>query len=159
VCGRFGVVGGVRKNIEIRNKVYTHKLFREIISLETKDAQRVFDVNQKTVIWCRDNGECKLCGCEVGFKDMHTDHITSHSKGGKITIENGQTLCAGCNLKKVINKEIPKILKKIDLKKGGHYITQTANNFLKFFITQFKKPLPLLDLILYPSDIHPLGAL
>ncbi|CAC9603258.1 hypothetical protein [uncultured Gammaproteobacteria bacterium] len=38
MCGRFGVVGGVRKNIEIRNKVYTHKLFREIISLETKDA-------------------------------------------------------------------------------------------------------------------------
>ncbi len=50
---------------------------------------------------------------------MHADHIISHSKGGKTTIENGQTLCAGCNLKKVINKEIPKILKKIDLKKRG----------------------------------------
>jgi 5-methylcytosine-specific restriction endonuclease McrA len=75
---------------------------------------------------------------------MHTDHITSHSKGGKITIENGQTLCAGCNLKKVINKEIPKILKKIDLKKRGITSPQTANNFLKFFITQFRSPCPCL---------------
>ena len=92
--------GGVRKNIEIRNEVYTHKLFREIISLETKDPRRAFDASQKTVIWRRDNGECKLCNCKVEFNNMHADHIIPHSKGGKTTTENGQTLCASCNLKK-----------------------------------------------------------
>lgn len=92
--------GGVRKNIERRNEVYTNKLFREIINLETKDNKRFFDANQKTVIWRRDNGICKKCGCKVEFKDMHADHVNSHSKGGKTTIENGQTLCAKCNLSK-----------------------------------------------------------
>lgn len=92
--------GGVRKNIEIRNQVYTYKLFREIISLETKGNKRLFDKNQKTVIWRRDNEECRQCGCKVKFKDMHADHIKPYSKGGKTTIENGQTLCVNCNLKK-----------------------------------------------------------
>lgn len=92
--------GGVRKNIEKRNEVYTNKLFREIFNLETKDNKRLFDKNQKIVIWRRDNGECKKCGCKVEFKDMHADHIKPHSKGGKTTIENGQTLCVNCNLKK-----------------------------------------------------------
>ncbi|BAS67184.1 HNH endonuclease family protein [Bathymodiolus septemdierum thioautotrophic gill symbiont] len=92
--------GGVRRNIKIRNEVYTHKLFREIMNLETKDAQRAFDANQKIVMWRRDNEKCKQCGCGIEFKDMHADHIIPHSKGGKTTIENGQTLCASCNLKK-----------------------------------------------------------
>ncbi len=92
--------GGVRKNIEIRNQVYTHKLFREIVNLETKDSKRAFDENQRIVMWRRDNGKCKQCGCKVEFKDMHADHVIPHSKGGKTTIENGQTLCVGCNLKK-----------------------------------------------------------
>ncbi len=92
--------GGVRKNIETRNRVYTNKLFREILNLATKDNKRLFDKNQKTVIWRRDNKECQQCSCEVEFKDMHADHIMPHSKGGQTTVENGQTLCAKCNLSK-----------------------------------------------------------
>lgn len=92
--------GGVRKNIETRNQVYTHKLFREIINLETKDSKRLFDKNQKVVMWRRDNGQCQQCGCNVKINDMHADHIKPHSKGGKTTIENGQVLCVNCNLKK-----------------------------------------------------------
>ena len=92
--------GGIRKNIEIRNRVYTRALFRKIINLENKDSKRLFDENQKTVIWRRDNKECQQCSCEVEFKDMHADHIMPHSKGGQTTVENGQTLCAKCNLSK-----------------------------------------------------------
>lgn len=96
----FKASGGLRKNITTRNQVYTRKLFKEIINLNPKDAQRLFDMNQKIVIWRRDEEKCKSCGCRVEFDDMHADHITSHSNGGKTTIENGQTLCANCNLKK-----------------------------------------------------------
>lgn len=92
--------GGVRRNIEKRNEVYTNKLFREILNLETKDNKRLFNKNQKTVIWRRDSGECRQCGCKVEFKNMHADHIKPHSKSGKTTIENGQTLCVKCNLSK-----------------------------------------------------------
>lgn len=70
------------------------------MNLETKDNKRLFDKNQKTVIWRKDNGECRKCGCKVKFEDMHADHIEPHSKGGKTTIKNGQTLCAKCNLSK-----------------------------------------------------------
>jgi hypothetical protein len=96
----FNKSGGLRKNIETRNNVYTRKLFKEISSLETKDIQRFFDKNQKIVMWRRDGGQCKICHCKVEFDDMHADHIKPHSKGGKTTIENGQTLCAPCNQSK-----------------------------------------------------------
>lgn len=92
--------GGVRKNIETRNEVYTRKLFREIVNLITKDNKRLFDENQRVVIWRKDNGTCKLCNKSVEFKDMHADHIVPHSKGGQTIIENGQVLCVKCNLAK-----------------------------------------------------------
>lgn len=94
--------GGVRKNIETRNRVYTNKLFREIINLETEDSKRLFDQNQKTVIWRRGDGKCKICNTKVDANspNFHADHIIPHSKGGKTTIENGQVLCAGCNATK-----------------------------------------------------------
>jgi hypothetical protein len=96
----FNSSGGLRKNIETRNDVYTRKLFKEIVSLDTRDNKRLFDENQKIVMWRRDDEKCKICCSEVKFLDMHADHIKPHSKGGKTTIENGQTLCASCNLKK-----------------------------------------------------------
>lgn len=96
----FNTSGGLRKNIETRNQVYTKKLFKEIINLNPKDEKRLFDNNQKIVIWRRDEGCCKSCGCRVEINDMHADHIKPHSRGGLTTIENGQTLCANCNLKK-----------------------------------------------------------
>ncbi len=96
----FNSSGGLRKNIETRNQVYTRKLFKEIINLNHKDNKRLFDNNQKIVIWRRDDGSCKMCNCAVEFNEMHADHVIPHSKGGKTTIENGQTLCASCNLKK-----------------------------------------------------------
>lgn len=95
---KFG--GGIRKNIEIRNQVYTRKLFKELTNMKTKDPKRLFDANQKIVMWRRDGQVCKQCGCNVEFDEMHADHITPHSKGGLTTIENGQTLCANCNSKK-----------------------------------------------------------
>ena len=96
----FKISGGEKNNISVRNNVYTRKLFRDVGNLVRKDTKRSFDNNQKIVIWRRDNQTCKKCGCNVKFPDMHADHITPHSKGGLTTIENGQTLCAKCNLKK-----------------------------------------------------------
>ena len=96
----FKLSGSIKKNIETRNEVYTKRLFKEITTLKTKDPKRLFDGNQKIVMWRRDNQNCKQCGCHVDFKDMHADHIVPHSKGGETTIDNGQTLCAACNAKK-----------------------------------------------------------
>ena len=45
--------------------------------------------------------KCVICG--KGKKDgidLHVDHIKPKDKGGKATIENGQTLCAPHNFRK-----------------------------------------------------------
>ena len=48
----------------------------------------------------KQNFVCAICGEEFEFEQMHADHITPWSKGGKTTPDNCQMLCRDCNLKK-----------------------------------------------------------
>ena len=48
-------------------------------------------------VWERDNFTCKHCGSR---KNLTIDHIVPESKGGKMTMENAQTLCRSCNSRK-----------------------------------------------------------
>ena len=48
-------------------------------------------------VWERDNFTCKHCGSR---KNLTIDHIVPESKGGKMTMENAQTLCKSCNSRK-----------------------------------------------------------
>lgn len=48
-------------------------------------------------VWERDNFTCKHCGSR---KNLTVDHIVPESKGGKMTMENAQTLCKSCNSRK-----------------------------------------------------------
>ena len=45
----------------------------------------------------RDGERCKICG---STKNLEIDHIYPISKGGKTTMDNLQTLCHNCNVKK-----------------------------------------------------------
>ena len=45
-------------------------------------------------------GICPLCGDEFELGQMHADHITPWSEGGKTLPENCQMLCRDCNLRK-----------------------------------------------------------
>jgi 5-methylcytosine-specific restriction endonuclease McrA len=40
---------------------------------------------------------CVYCG---GYKNLSADHIVPESKGGKLILENLQTLCRSCNSRK-----------------------------------------------------------
>lgn len=65
-----------------------------IMVKELKD----FTQKQKQTILKRDEFRCVICG--KGAQDgieLHVDHIKPKDKGGKATIENGQTLCAPHN--------------------------------------------------------------
>ena len=73
---------------------------RDIPNVETKDPNRKFTRDQRIVIWRRDGGVCQSCKKKVKFESMHADHIISHAQGGVTKIENGQTLCGTCNVKK-----------------------------------------------------------
>lgn len=60
-----------------------------------------FTPKQREEIFRRDNYRCVICG--LGKEDgleIQADHIIPKDKGGKATIENGQTLCGKHNYRK-----------------------------------------------------------
>jgi predicted restriction endonuclease len=60
-----------------------------------------FTAEQKKKILERDNYRCVICGKgRAGGVELHVDHIKPKDKGGKATIENGQTLCSTHNFRK-----------------------------------------------------------
>ena len=61
---------------------------------------RAFDRRDKWAAYERQNHKCAICGDHFEFDDMHGDHITPWSKGGKTDADNCQMLCVTCNLRK-----------------------------------------------------------
>lgn len=60
-----------------------------------------FTPQQKKIILERDGYKCVICG--MGPKngvELHVDHLKPKDRGGKATIENGQTLCSVHNFRK-----------------------------------------------------------
>lgn len=60
-----------------------------------------FTSEQKKQIFERDGYRCVQCGRrqDEGY-ELHADHGVPKDKGGKATVENGQTLCSICNFRK-----------------------------------------------------------
>jgi len=58
---------------------------------------RAFNDKQKREAYERQAGICVSCSEEFKLKEMHADHITPWSKGGKTIADNCQMLCAKCN--------------------------------------------------------------
>lgn len=61
---------------------------------------RVFDLREKLEAYEKQHHRCAICGKEFDFLEMHGDHITPWSKGGKTVPENCQMLCIECNIRK-----------------------------------------------------------
>lgn len=61
---------------------------------------RTFDRRDALAAYERQGHKCAICGKVFPFDEMHADHITAWSKGGKTIPENCQMLCRDCNLKK-----------------------------------------------------------
>ena len=67
---------------------------------EKKLSIRAFDRRDALAAYEKQGHKCAICGEEFEFEQMHADHITPWSKGGKTTPDNCQMLCRDCNLKK-----------------------------------------------------------
>lgn len=61
---------------------------------------RAFDDDIKREVYEKQKGICPVCGNHFEIEEMHADHITPWSKGGKTVVENCQMLCADCNRRK-----------------------------------------------------------
>ena len=61
---------------------------------------RTFDKRDSRAAYELQKGVCPYCGQHFEFDEMHADHITPWSKGGRTVPENCQMLCRDCNLKK-----------------------------------------------------------
>ena len=61
---------------------------------------RAFSPEMARAAYERQKGICPKCGKHFEIEEMHADHITPWSKGGKTTAENCQMLCADCNRRK-----------------------------------------------------------
>jgi len=84
------------KLIKVMNGIYKYDP-EYVHNVELED----FTEEQKQIILKRDGYKCVICG--RGIKDgvtLHVDHIKPKSKGGKATIDNGQTLCSIHNFRK-----------------------------------------------------------
>lgn len=89
-----------RESIEKRRKILITRFLLFMPDLPPLDPKRAFTEEQRVAIYRRNSGTCQMCGTKVGWENFHADHIIPHTCGGKTTVENGQTLCARCNLSK-----------------------------------------------------------
>lgn len=64
--------------------------------------KRAFSNRQRKILRLLAGNSCSICGktLDNGF---HADHVQPFSKGGKTVLNNGQALCANCNLTKGAN--------------------------------------------------------
>ena len=94
--------GALRSNLELRHNIYLRKFLYDYPDLEPKDIKRSFTTNERILIWRKSGMSCENPDCrkKITLEEMHADHIKSHARGGKTTIDNGQALCQECNLKK-----------------------------------------------------------
>ena len=60
-----------------------------------------FSAEQKAAILERDGYKCVVCGARMDSGvELQVDHIKAKDKGGRATIENGETLCSTHNFRK-----------------------------------------------------------
>ncbi|MDA9674950.1 HNH endonuclease [Pelagibacteraceae bacterium] len=61
--------------------------------------KRAFSKRQRFILAMLSGNICMECKKTLN-KSFHADHIKPWSKGGKTIINNGQSLCPQCNLRK-----------------------------------------------------------
>ena len=87
-------------NMRDRASILLSSILERVPELAHLDPKRGFDDVQREILFRRSRGVCQSCECDIDKNSFHADHIQPHSLGGTTSIENGQALCATCNLEK-----------------------------------------------------------
>jgi hypothetical protein len=83
----------MRKRVAILKR----RFLRMFPDTPLKDSKRLFDEDERYVIWLRAGKRCEACSNQIAFDEMQADHIVTHSQGGQTSLENGRCLCVSCN--------------------------------------------------------------
>lgn len=89
-------------------------------------------------VWLRDDKECQYCGKKLLLKDMHWDHVTPRSRGGRTTWLNMVCCCKKCNdikADKPLNECGLKLRKKITIPLSHKTIYQNRIDRLRCKLT------------------------
>lgn len=89
----------MRKRVAILKR----RFLRMFPDVPLKDTKRLFDEDERHVIWLRAGKKCEVCQNQIAFDEMQADHKVMHSQGGLTTLENGRSLCVTCNTSKKHN--------------------------------------------------------
>lgn len=79
----------------VMRRLYRHPTSSEMVAVESR--AREFPPAMKRFLRWRD-GTCRAPYCDAPVRQY--DHIVPAAEGGGTSIDNGQGLCAGCNLRK-----------------------------------------------------------
>jgi 5-methylcytosine-specific restriction endonuclease McrA len=72
-------------------------VFSKIVKAVTGYKKEPIPADIRWAVWERDNYTCQHCGSR---RNLTVDHVFPESKGGKMTMDNAQTLCKPCNSRK-----------------------------------------------------------
>ncbi len=97
--------------------------------------ERLFSHAQAEVIRTRAGGQCERHDPATGHRClafasapgvlMHSDHVVAHAHGGPTVVDNGQLLCAPCNLAK-----------------SGRLVTRHELDLLAGYRRSYMRPVP-----------------
>lgn len=93
---------GIRKLYEEGYLIQVRKgVYRRTPGYKGDSSETPFSTKAKEAIFKKDKYRCVVCGNgkHNGY-EIHADHVTPRSKGGKSVVDNGQTLCSEHNLMK-----------------------------------------------------------
>lgn len=93
---------GIRK---LHEEGYLQKINKSIYRYDPEQVElralEDFSAALRAQILERDGYRCVICGLgQENGVELHVDHIKPKDKGGRATLENGQTLCAAHNFRK-----------------------------------------------------------
>src|SRR5690625_720632 len=115
----------------VLRRLYTHPTTGELVAVESK--ARAFPKAMARFLAWRDT-VCRGPHCNAVIRQ--SDHIRSIARGGKTSIDNGQGLCAACNLKEQMAREIERS------QGSGHRVRWTSNAGLTRTTTPTSLTLP-----------------
>jgi hypothetical protein len=85
-------------NMNFRHN-FMYDWFLAEVDLQPKnlDQQRLFNEEQRVVIFRRSGGKCAICSCAIDQENFDADHIVRHVDQGLTVVSNGRALCQSCN--------------------------------------------------------------